>query len=169
LIDVQERLFPHIHKHDELSERIQILLQGFKILDVPIIATEQYVKGLGSTVPEIADHLEGVNRYEKMTFSCCGSEDFMDELMHNRKKEIVLFGIEAHVCVQQTMLDMINRGLKVIIVTDCISSRKQYDKEIAIKRMIHEGAHVATSESILFELCKEAGNDTFRAISKLVK
>ena len=169
LIDVQERLFPHIFEHDQLSNRIEILMQGLKALDVPILATEQYVKGLGSTIPNIKQHMEGISAHEKMTFSCCGNDDFMDELVKSGKKEIILFGIETHVCVLQTTIDMINRGLRVVVVADCVSSRKQYDKEIALERMRQEGASISTSESILFELCREAGSDTFKQISKLVK
>ncbi len=169
LIDVQERLFPHIHRHDELANRTAILLQGLKALNVPILVTEQYVKGLGATIPPLAEQIEGIKRYEKMTFSCCGNEDFMEEIVHSKKKEIILFGIESHVCVLQTCLDLLSRGLNVVIIEDCVSSRKQSDKEIAIHRMRQEGARISTSESILFELCKAAGSDTFKQISKLVK
>ena len=169
LIDVQERLFPHIHDHQNLAKRLSILIQGLKILDVPLLVTEQYVKGLGNTIAELSPHIEGIKRFEKMTFSCCGNEDFMEALIRTRKREMILFGIEAHVCVQQTYLDLLNRGLTVVIVADCISSRKQYDKEIALERMRQEGARITTTEAILFELCKESGNETFKQISKLIK
>ncbi len=169
LIDVQERLFPHINKHEEMARRIGIIIQGLKALNVPIMVTEQYVKGLGTTIPELNPYITDIERHEKMSFSCCGSESFLDELIHSKKKEIILFGIEAHVCVLQTFLDMQNRGLNVVVIEDCVSSRKQSDKEIAIHRMRQEGARISSSESILFELCKEAGSDTFKEISKLVK
>ncbi len=169
LIDVQERLFPHIHQHQYLAERIAILIQGLKILEIPLMMTEQYVKGLGKTIPELQKHTKGVECFEKITFSCCGNEDFIEALIQTKKKEIILFGIETHVCVQQTFLDMLNRGLTVIIVADCVSSRKQYDKEIALERMRQEGARITTREALLFELCQTAGTDSFKQISKLVK
>lgn len=169
LVDVQERLFPHIHENQELLKRIEITLKGLKLLDVPILVTEQYVKGLGPTIPELQDHIRGLENYEKISFSCCGSEEFIDSLIKSRRKEVILLGIETHVCILQSFLDLKNRGLEVVTIADCVSSRKQSDKEIALQRVIQEGGRVSTSESILLELCKEAGTSTFKEISKLIK
>lgn len=170
IVDIQEKLFPHIHENEKLINNCKKLIEGFKALNVPIIITEQYTKGLGVTLKEIQDVLEeNYKPIEKIDFSCCGSSQFLDELHNSKKKNIILIGIETHVCVLQTALDLLNEGFQPVLIEDCVSSRKLNDKNIAVQRMLHEGCIVSTLESILFELCRKAGNETFKAISKIVK
>jgi nicotinamidase-related amidase len=169
IIDIQEKLFPHMSEKDNLMKRVSILIQGLQFLDVPIITTEQYTRGLGYTIDPIKNLFHGFNSIEKISFSCCDEPLFNDQLKWLRKKYVIIAGIEAHVCVLQTMEDLVEQGLKPVIVEDCISSRRLSDKETAVARMRQDGAIITTSESILFELCRHAGNERFKAISGLVK
>lgn len=170
LIDIQEKLFPHINNHEELLERTIILIKGLDILGVPITVTEQYTKGLGHTLSEVQEALaESYKPIEKMSFSCCGSDEFNKRQEGAGHSTIILFGIETHVCVLQTALDLLEKGVCPVIPEDAVSSRKLSDKTIAIERLRQEGARITTVESLLFELCVVSGTDRFKAISKLVK
>jgi nicotinamidase-related amidase len=169
VIDIQERLFPFIAENQQLTENVKRLIDGLKILEVPIIVTEQYKKGLGLTIPEISNSIGNFEPLEKMAFSCCDDEAIINAIVASGKKNILLCGIESHICVLQTTIDLIEKGFTPIVVADCISSRNLYNKKIALKRMIKEGAIVTTYESILFELCRVAGGDQFKGISKLIK
>lgn len=169
VIDIQERLLPHIHENKKLIGNVGILLEGLKVLEVPVLITEQYRKGLGATVPEVEEKLLRFNPLEKMTFSCCDDNGFIAELKMTRRKSVIICGIESHVCVLQTTIDLISKGYQAVVVSDCISSRKQNDMFIAIERMRQEGAIITTCESILFELARVSGTEKFKAISKLVK
>lgn len=170
VIDIQERLFPHIYENDKLLENSIKLISGLKILEIPLVITEQYTKGLGSTLEPIIKQLDNnYNPIEKIDFSCYGSNDFVQSLKKYNKKNIIVFGIETHVCVLQTTLDLLENGYNTIVIEDCVSSRKINDKNIAVERMRQEGAIISSLESILFELCRKAGSDNFKAISRLVK
>ena len=169
VVDLQERLFPVIHQCDKLLERVLILLEGLKAMDIPILVTEQYPKGLGATLPQVTELLEPSGTIEKISFSCCGEPFFLSALEQLDKKRVIICGIEAHVCVLQTVIDLIAKGTTPVVVADCISSRNPEDKKVALKRMRTEGALITTSESILFELAGEAGTPLFKHISRLVK
>lgn len=169
VIDIQERLLPHINGHQELLKKTGILLEGMKTLEVPVLLTEQYRKGLGATVPEISQHLEPFKPMEKMTFSCCDDNAFTLALETHAKKNVVICGIETHVCVLQTTIDLLEKGYQPVVIGDCTSSRTPADKAIALERMRQEGAIISTYESILFELARVSGTPEFKAISKLVK
>ena len=169
VIDIQERLFPFIAENQQLTENTKRLIEGLKALEIPIIITEQYKKGLGLTMPEISVLLPNAESHEKMAFSCCDDEGITNAIVASGKKQIILCGIESHICVLQTTIDLAAKGFTPIVVADCVSSRNLYNKKIALKRMIKEGAIVTTYESILFELCRFAGGDQFKVISKLVK
>jgi nicotinamidase-related amidase len=169
IVDIQERLFPHIYENEQIEKNTNILIQGLKLLEIPILVTEQYRKGLGLTIPTIADALGNGSTIEKMSFSCCDNEGFESELRNLSRQNIIIAGIESHVCVLQTTVDLIESGFRPIVVEDCVSSRKEKDKKIAIERMRQEGALITSYESILFELARISGTDTFKAISKLVK
>jgi len=170
IIDVQEKLFTHISNNRTLLENTIKLIKGIKVLNLPIIVTEQYTKGLGSTLEEIKSELGNEYKpYEKMTFSCCKEEIFLDRLSKINRKNIIICGIETHVCVLQTVVDLLGSGFNPIVVEDCVSSRKENDKNIAIKRMYKENAIITTYESILLELCVKAGTETFKLISKIIK
>lgn len=168
IIDVQEKLFPHINNKASLLENILKLVKGLQILEVSFTHNEQYPKGLGKTLPQIQDLLQQ-EPYEKTTFSCAKEEKTLQKLKNNNKKFIVLCGTEAHVCVLQTALDLKEAGFIPILVVDCIGSRKEEDKQVAIQRMVQEGIIPTTLESLLFELCASAEHKNFKQISQLVK
>jgi nicotinamidase-related amidase len=169
IIDVQERLFPLIHENEKLAKNLATLIQGLKALGIPIFVTEQYVKGLGPTIESVAMHLQNQLRVEKMAFSCCDEPRVLEGIAVSGKENIVVAGIESHVCVLQTVLDLKRNGYHPVVVEDCVSSRNPNDKKIAIERMRQEGAIITTYESLLFELLRFSGTEQFRAVSKLVK
>ncbi len=169
LIDVQEKLAPHIHNMEAVIKRQEILVQGLQVLGVPVMVTEQYTKGLGVTVPELKSVLADYAPIEKMAFSCCDDPHFLEPLKDSGRKSVILFGIEAHVCVLQTTLDLLEAGYRPVVIEDCVSSRKESDKLTALRRMQQAGAIISTSESVLFELCRVSGTESFKQISKLFK
>lgn len=170
VIDYQERLIPVMQEKEALIHNTEILIKGLNTLHVPILVTQQYTKGIGMTVEEVQNSFNGEFQYnDKVTFSCYDDANILDQVKQYDKKNIILCGIEAHVCVLQTVIDFIAAGYNVVLIEDCISSRKENDKKIAIQRALIEGAILGTYESILFELTRKAGSDTFKAISKLVK
>ncbi|MBI5809241.1 MAG: hydrolase [Ignavibacteriales bacterium] len=169
IIDVQERILPVIHNIENVVQNTLKLINGFKILSIPIYFTEQYPKGLGQTEKRIKEALESSEAIQKMSFSCSGAGNLFAELKEKNISQVVVCGIESHVCVQQTVLDLIANDFQVDVAADAISSRKQFDYEIALQRMRTNGAEVTTTESILFELLNVCGTDEFKAVSKLVK
>jgi nicotinamidase-related amidase len=169
VVDIQERLLPHIHEGDILLRNCQKLIEGLQVLSVPLLVTQQYTRGLGQTVQPISQLFPVFRPIEKISFSCSGEPAFENELAGTGKTYIILCGIESHVCVMQTCLDLLDSGKKVVVVEDCVSSRKPDDKRISIERMRQEGARITTVESLLFELSRVAGNETFKSISRIVK
>ncbi len=169
VIDFQERIYPAIHQHEKLSKNVPILLEGMKLLQVPIFVTEQYVKGLGPTVPEISACIEGIERIEKSAFSCVDEPRFNLALANSGRDYVIVCGIESHVCVLQTVIDLKQHGYHPVVVTDCVSSRKESDKAMALERMKQEGVILTTYEAILFELLRYSGGEVFKGISRLVK
>lgn len=170
VVDVQERLFPHIHEHNELAANIEKFIVGMQILNLPIVVTEQYVKGLGRTLPALQTALaDYYSPMEKITFSCCGEAEFVDSLENLGRRQILIVGIEAHICVLQTALDLRERNYRPVVIEDCISSRKPHDKRIAVERMRRSGCIITTLESVLFELCQTAATPAFKQISQLIK
>ncbi|MCP1102956.1 nicotinamidase-related amidase [Aequitasia blattaphilus] len=169
LIDVQERLAPVMEYKEETIKESVRLIQGLKMLDVPIIPLRQYPKGLGDYVPEIAEALGDYEPSDKTTFSAYDSEEVVERIDALQKKNVILFGMETHICVQQTAIDLLAAGYNVMIAADCVTSRKWESSETAFRRMEKEGAVLTTTESILFELLREAKGDTFKQISKLIK
>lgn len=127
------------------------------------------MKGLGPTVEPIAASFGDIKRIEKVSFSCCDEPRLMEGIAVISKENIIIAGIESHVCVLQTVIDLIRNGYHPVVVEDCISSRKENDKRIAIERMRKEGAVITTCESVLFEILRYSGTEQFKAISKLVK
>ena len=169
VVDIQERLFPVMHEREELLNRVLILLEGLKLLEIPVLVSEQYPKGLGPTLQKVLDVLEPNISVEKISFSCCGEPDFLSQLNQRDRKQVIICGIEAHVCVLQTVIDLVEMGFTPVVVADCISSRNPDDKKVAVERMRSEGAVITTSESLLFELTRVAGTPRFKQISRLVK
>jgi nicotinamidase-related amidase len=167
VIDVQERLLPVIDGHDELETRIGVAVDGAAALGIPTIAAEQYPKGLGPTVASLADRLSAP--IEKLTFSCCGVEAFDRALAAAGSQTVLVAGIETHVCVAQTCLDLLERGSTPVLLLDCTGSRHRHDHDAAVARLREAGVVVTTVESALFELVGAAGSDEFKQISRLVK
>lgn len=169
VIDIQEKLFLHMDQKEELLRKCLILLKGLQVLKVPVMITEQYPKGLGPTIDQVNQVVGRINPIEKISFSCCHEPAFLESLNRFNRNTIIVCGIEAHVCVLQTVIDLIDAGYKPVVVADCISSRNGEDKRISLERMRDAGAVVTTCESILFELARVAGTDEFKVISGLVK
>ena len=169
LIDIQERLFPHIHQRDELLRKSGILIQGLKVLDVPVVITEQYPKGLGPTVPDIAELLSGQNAIAKVCFSACGQQEFIDQLRATDRSHILLAGVETHVCVYQTGRDLLQQGYTVEVAADAVASRTPGNRQTGLDKLVSLGATVTSVEMALFELLKESGTDVFKQVARLVK
>jgi isochorismate hydrolase len=168
-IDIQDRLFPHMLDMEQVEQNLIALTTAFKVLEIPYLVTEQYTKGLGSTIQLLRIALGEYETIEKTTFSCCDEPVFMDAISAAGRKNIILCGIETHVCVLQTAIDLLEAGYQPVVIEDCVSSRKLSDKITAIERMRQEGVTITSLESILFELTRNSGTETFKAISKLVK
>ncbi len=171
IIDVQERLTPHIYDHENIIKKIVTLIKGLQALGIPIMLNEQYKKGLGDTLPEIRDVLEGDNAksFEKVTFSACDNNDTWHHLAQQNRSTILLLGVEAHVCVLQTALDLLDNGMQPVIIGDAVGSRFPYDKKQAIRRIRRAGGVITTVETILFELCRSSEDPAFKTISNLIK
>lgn len=168
IVDIQERILKVMQRYENLIGNTLKLIQGFKTLHIPIYYTEQYPKGLGETVSELKNELEN-EAIQKMSFSCSGAGDLFEEFKQKGFEQIVVCGIESHVCVQQTVLDLVANDFQVDVAADAISSRRDFDYSLALDRMRANGAEVTTTESILFELLNVCGTDEFKAVSKLVK
>jgi nicotinamidase-related amidase len=165
VVDVQEAFRKVVLDFEAVAARVGILIQGAQVLGVPVVATEQYPKGLGSTVDEVAEHLDGAGPLEKTVFSAAGAEGFD---LEGRDQALVV-GIEAHVCVSQTAHDLLEQGVEVHVARDAVSSRAVTDKESGLAKMESSGAVLTSAETALFELLGEAGSEEFKAIQKLVK
>jgi len=169
VIDVQEKLFPHVHDHERLLARIDLLISGAKLMGVPLLLTEQYPKGLGSTIQEIRAMIPGIQPLTKSDFSCVPAPGFRDRLSSLHRDQIVLAGIEAHVCVAQTALDLAAQGERVVVVADAVSSRRPLDAEIALHRLEQGGVVLSTAEAVIFEWLRRAGTEEFKAIQPKLK
>jgi len=169
IIDLQERILPVIRNYELVLENTIKLIKGFKTLQLPIYFTEQYPKGLGSTSIKVLSELEGYTAIHKMSFSCSGAGDLFDDLHEKKLSQIVVCGVESHVCVQQTVLDLLANNFQVNLAVDAVSSRKEIDYKTALQRMPTLGAEVTTTESILFELLEVCGTTEFKEVSKIVK
>ncbi|MFH0736844.1 MAG: hydrolase [bacterium] len=169
IIDVQAKIFPVMFESEKLLENTLKLIKGIKVLEMPIYYTEQYPKGLGETIQQIKDELTDIRPIEKMTFSCYGAYNLFERLKQGGITDVIICGIEAHVCVLQTALDLIANGFSVHLPADAVSSRKKFDYKIAIQRMRQHGIEITLTESVLFELLRVCGTDQFKQISKIVK
>ena len=168
-IDFQDRMMPVIDGNEELTKKAVTFLKGCRILGVPVLATQQYTKGLGETVAPVKEAIGEFEHIEKNTFSCYKSEEFRRKLEQSGRKNIIVTGVEAHICVQQTALDLLDHGYCVYVLVDCISSRFSTDRKFAMKRMDRAGAIFTTMESILFELLGSADHPRRKEITSLVK
>ena len=166
VIDVQTKLMDKMAERDRIVANIARLVEGAKVLGIPVQATEQYPKGIGPTVPELADRLP--LRPEKLTFSCCGLPEVAEQFRSHGVRSVLLAGIETHVCVQQTALDLLAQGFRVYLAADAVGSRKEIDRELGLRRMEQAGVVLTTTEAALFEWTEVAGTPEFKQISKLV-
>lgn len=164
-VDYQERLMPVMYEKEELLAHSVILLKGLRELQIPIYLTQQYTRGLGMTVKEITDAAGTEEYLEKISYSA--AEEVIPRL--GEKKTVILCGIESHICVLQTVIDLKSRGYTPVLVTDCISSRKKRDYDMALERAKQEGAVLTTYEALLFEILGKAGTPEARRIQKLIK
>jgi nicotinamidase-related amidase len=169
VVDVQERLMPVIHEKEKMFENVNKLLRAAEILDLEIVITEQYPKGLGNTCKEIQLPTDNPNVIEKVSFSCLLNDQVNEQLKLTNIRSLVICGAEAHICVLKTALDAVKEGYQVHVVADAVSSRTPENKAIALERMRQAGVFITSVEMILFMLMDKAGTDEFKAISKLIK
>jgi len=169
VVDVQGKLAELMWEKESLFKNIEILVKSANILDMPILWCQQYPKALGDTIEQVAAHLQDISPCDKMSFSCCGNEEFADKLHAAGCRQLLICGIEAHICVYQTAMDMLDMDYDVQVVGDAVSSRTQENKDAALSRIKWEGAAITTTEMALFELLGTAEHEKFREIAKLVK
>lgn len=171
VIDVQEKLCVAMdHKVlSKLTKNIGILLEAALELDLPVLVTEQYVKGLGATLPELKEKAALAPSFEKMSFSCCGSPEFVDQLKASGRTQVIITGMETHVCVLQTVIELRDAGFEVHVVKDALMSRSKQNWMTALEAMSLTGAVPTSTESVLFQLLKVAGTEQFKKLSKLVR
>lgn len=166
IVDIQEKLARHISGIDSIVANTRKLIKACKIFGIPILLTEQ--EKLGDTIEEIRE-LVDVEPIRKLTFSCMRNEKFYAEFKRINPRKCFLVGIEAHICILQTALDMLREGCEVYVVVDCIGSRREADKSVAVQRMVSEGAIPTTAESLIYEIMETAEHKRFKEILEIVK
>lgn len=170
VVDLQEAFRHPINDFALIASRASIAVRVFQMLDLPVIITEQYPKGLGRTAEEILFSLPPEFEFiEKSSFSSCGALPFMEKLRESRAGQVVICGLEAHICVNQTAHDLLNEGFQVHVLTDCVSSRFAQDKETALRKMQMNGVVLSCVEMALFELMRDARHEQFKAVQNLIK
>jgi len=169
VVDVQGKLAQLMHAREVLFKNIQILIHSAKILNIPILWCQQCPAALGATAPEIAELLDGNEPIDKSAFSCCGNETFNVRLNELARNQVLLCGIETHVCIYQTAVDLLRKGFRVDVPADAVSSRTLDNKQIALQRMASLGVNITSVEMALFELLRTAEHPQFRQIARLVK
>lgn len=169
VIDMQEKLVPAMFNSEAITERTQMLLHGMRELEIPILLSQQYTKGLGSSLPEIYEAAGSSRYFDKRSFSCWDDDDIRGAIQAQGRENVIIAGTEAHVCVLQTCIDLKAAGLNPVLVTDCIGSRKENDWNYGVQRAIQEGVTVTTAEAVLFELLRSSTSPHFKFISDLVK
>lgn len=169
VIDIQERLVPAMEENEQLIENCSKLIKGLLHLETPVVVTQQYTKGLGDTVAEIKSIIPDFSFIEKTSFSCLDEPVFAERLSLSGATNVIICGIESHVCVLQTAIDLKDAGYTPVVVMDCLSSRSFDNLDLAAERFRYEGILMTSTESILFELTRNAKDPVFKEISKLVK
>jgi nicotinamidase-related amidase len=169
VVDMQERMLPAIHNQDELLANVVKLVRGFRRLEIPMLITEQYPQGLGPTVAPIREAMgEWYIPVEKMSFSACGDLHFMNQLEAAGRKNVILCGVETHVCVYQTAMDLLNLGYTVEVAADAVSSRSATNYRIGIDKMTSREVDITSVEMILFEMMIRADIPEFKDVQKIV-
>lgn len=169
IVDIQGKLAHLMDKKELLFKNVQKLIKGIRTLGIPILWVEQNPQGLGSTIPEIKALLSDIHPISKMSFSSCRNDRFLQSLNALSRKQILISGIEAHICIYQTAIDLVDIGYEVQVVTDAVSSRSPENKEIGLQRMRDFGVSLTSVETALFELLKVAEGEQFREIIRIVK
>jgi nicotinamidase-related amidase len=171
VVDVQERLFAVMdpERREDVVKNIKILAATAQRLGLPLLLSEQYPKGLGRTLPELWHALGPVEPIEKTAFSCCGADGFLERLRATGVRQVVLAGIEAHVCVLLTALDLLGAGYGVHVVADAVCSRTRENWQLGLDQLRQAGASVTSTETLLFQLLGTADSDEFRTLQKLIK
>jgi nicotinamidase-related amidase len=169
VVDVQEAFRPAVLDFERVVANVAVLVQGARVLGLPALVTEQYPKGLGRTVPEVAEHLEDVEPIEKVCFSAVQADGFSRALHGARRDQVLLCGIEAHVCVSQTAEDLLAEGIEVQVAQDAVTSRTTENRTLGLHKMERSGATVTSVETALFELLREAGTPEFKQVQALIK
>jgi nicotinamidase-related amidase len=167
VVDVQGSLIDTMAEHTAIVENLKALLKVAQLLDLPILATEQ--ERLGEIIPELQGLLSGSPKFQKLSFSCCGDSSFLKKLRQLRRKTVILCGIETHICVLQTVLDLLKLHYRVVVVKDATSSHAPIDRDTAIERMENAGSIITTTEALIYELTEKAGTEEFRRILEIVK
>ncbi len=169
VIDVQEKLFRVMLHKEALAENLQKIIKGAQVLEIPLLVTEQKPILLGPTIPEIKNLLPHSQPISKSSFSCCGEQKFLNKLSALNCKQLLLAGIEAHICIYQTALNLLDKGYEVQVLADCVSSRTEENKKLGLEKIKEAGGSITSAEIALFELMRIAEGDKFRKISKIVK
>ncbi|MFC2076546.1 hydrolase [candidate division KSB1 bacterium] len=171
IIDVQEKFRPVMFNIEALLANIPKLAKTFRLLEIPILVTEQYPKGLGETMSEIKGVLEDNDYVDKTCFDCFGKSEFADLLQkkYPDRKNLIVCGLETHVCIAQTVMSALERDYTVHLVADALSSRKKTDYHIALERLASDGAKIASTEMVIFQLLKDSKHEHFKAISQIVR
>ena len=167
VIDIQEKIIKPIFNKDSITKNIKKLIDAYQILEENIFVSEQNPFKLGKTIPELLPK-GGFKKIEKMEFSLTNKQEFLKELKNKKITNLIVCGIETHVCIQQTVLDCLQKGFEVVLISDAMGSRNRSDHEIALQRMTHKGAILTTTESIIFELCKTADRKEFKEIRNII-
>jgi nicotinamidase-related amidase len=169
IVDIQEKLIPHIQEHGQLVAQAERMIRAASVLDLPITLSEQYTKGLGATVAPIRAAAETAERFEKMTFSSCADGKQRERLTAVLRPQVLIVGIETHVCVLQTALDLLAMQMRPVILADAVGSRRRFDYEIALDGLRAAGAVITTVEAAIFQLVHESGTELFKRILPLVR
>jgi nicotinamidase-related amidase len=169
VVDIQGKLANLMAERETLFENTRRMIEGAKLFDIPILLSEQLPDKLGPTVEELAPYLNGVKPIIKNSFSCCGADVFRATLVETGRRQVILTGIEAHICVYQTAADLLADGYEVQVVADAVSSRVASNREVALTRLAHMGAAITSTEMALFELQRVAAGETFRSLLRIVR
>lgn len=169
IVDVQERINAAVLHRQQVVDNTVRMVRACQILGIPIFVTEQYPQGLGPTESPVRETLGEIVPYTKLTFSCCGVKELMEQLHQHRVHQVIMVGIETHVCVLQTALDLLAGGFQVHVLRDAVSSRNEVDYQTALERMQTAGVVMSTVETALFELLEQARTPEFKEVAKLIK
>ena len=170
VVDVQQKLMNVMSNSEKCLAKVRLLANALSLMNVPVIVTEQYPKGLGPTVDTVKEVLNAETPFvEKSAFSCCGADEFNSKIVDADRKNIILCGVESHVCVLQTAVALLAKGYNVLLAADAASSRNEADKDLALSYLRHSGVSVLSTESIIFALLKDSKHPSFKAVSALLK